>query len=392
VIPKHYQLLKDLVILFCFSLTVLILISQQAYAADGCFLYQDSNNYCQELSSEQAETECELYEDCSMEVHYLFGTACNMQEECETILCQSSCKTEYYGNCPYGAVPENEQTEWCQEGCCRFEHTFGNFCEVLPNKWYCEIEADNKGIDEIHWSTLNEEQCQQECSATINYQTFSLTKKDFSKDVPVQTYILPEQTVAELEPEKAEEQADSVANFVTPLIRAGFLGVLLGGIVIGAAIFFFRILKERREEKGPKKKEDFDYPLPKDEEKPEPKKRGWLFSPKEIARRLKLLRKQHDIKKKEHEVEENFGTFSKNETQLSHLDKLKHIIKAKERKEKKKEERRKKKSEWHLQKVLAGEIKVKPKGGKNLTELERIEAVEELRAILRKKNSKDNNK
>jgi len=355
-------------------LTILIIISTSTLAADGCFLHKDSSNYCQEVSLEQAEQECALLDECDLEIDYQFGLNCNELQECETIYCQSSCQNELYGNCPYGTVPEND-AEWCLPGCCRFEHAIGNYCETLQNKWYCEIEANNKGINQINWNVgLSEEECLGRCSETLTYQSFTLTKQDFSRDKPEKDEIdiaVQESTVAE---EKLKDTTSIVSDFFTSFVI--FFLVLI--ILLVAGTFFYKRYKQQQKEKAPI---EFPYPLPKEESKTKPKKRVWLFNTKEIRRRLKILRKKHSVKVKEHELDSTFNDFSKKDYKATHLDKLKHLVSRNERKK----ARKIKRSKWHLEKVLEGEIK--PKTKRKLTEFEKIEALEELRAILRKKKA-----
>ncbi|MBU0470166.1 MAG: hypothetical protein KKA62_01335 [Nanoarchaeota archaeon] len=137
-------------------------------SAQGCFLYQGSSSYCQDLSLEEAGLECSFFEDCNLQKYFLDEKSCTDLEkfpQCKKILCKSSCQEEFLGKCVTGEIPEGKEQEWCTSGCCQFEFSEEGYCEFKQSKWLCELEARNKDVPMfIFAEPLDEITCLQECS------------------------------------------------------------------------------------------------------------------------------------------------------------------------------------------------------------------------------------
>ena len=151
-----------IVVFFC-----LLFFPVSVLAESGCFLYAESNLYCLDVEREQAEGECYLFEDCTIDNSFNSGKSCTDIAdfpECQRVLCKSSCQQEFLGQCGAGAITPNEREQWCSPGCCRFTSRNQNHCSYTSNKWFCEVEVRNKLTSEFNFdSQLLEPECNQKC-------------------------------------------------------------------------------------------------------------------------------------------------------------------------------------------------------------------------------------
>src|SRR3989338_10876593 len=130
-----------------------------ALAQTGCFLYEGSPYYCQQISFAHAEQECGFSDDCHLSEVFVENQRCEEQSRCHKIYCKSSCQQEFPANCPAGAVPKNQEQEWCSPGCCQVADS----CGIKENKWLCEITALNSEKESFQFTILNQEQCNYFC-------------------------------------------------------------------------------------------------------------------------------------------------------------------------------------------------------------------------------------
>ena len=380
----------------------LILLSPLAMASTGCYVYPSSNNFCTNIEQEVASEDCGWWEDCIMNVHFLSGTDCSELDYCKTIFCKSSCESEYLARCPYGELATENIEEWCQEGCCRFSTDDENYCQVESNQWYCELEAKNNGLDKMEWMAIPVDECESRCDDNLQLRAFTLKENNYMDTLTVDivededsgdSYVIVETVITEDEEgaDKGEDNDSVVAassdngfELSQMLILCFFLAFLVIVIFILLRNKRFRSMLPNLFSSGKNKPtRNFNYPIPNEKSgKGVTKKKNWLFGYKGISRRLKIARKKHAIKKKEKLVEEMFGGFSQKDYSVTHMDKLKHLVAARERKQaklKKHEEAKKVK----LNKILSEEIK--PKKRKKLNDIEQISVVEQLRAMVKKK-------
>ncbi|MBI2665499.1 hypothetical protein HYX12_02680, partial [Candidatus Woesearchaeota archaeon] len=147
---KHLIWLSTLIILLVISL---------ASAQTGCFLYPESPFFCQQISLEQAQEECSVFNRCSVE--RVFKEApCSSLPECFTILCKDTCQEEYAGRCASGIA----NSSWCAPGCCQFSYFDGEFCEPTAGKGICEVEAKNReAISYRFTDALQITECHEQC-------------------------------------------------------------------------------------------------------------------------------------------------------------------------------------------------------------------------------------
>src|SRR3989344_8219448 len=115
---------KILIILLCLALPF-------SWADPGCFFHPDSQWYCQMLTPEEAVEECSFFGDCQLHQAYFPGKDCQGFEQCQKVLCKSSCASEYRGLCHEGEA--SSVPEWCTPGCCKVEYFGHTFCEPLQN-------------------------------------------------------------------------------------------------------------------------------------------------------------------------------------------------------------------------------------------------------------------
>jgi len=146
--------------LIFFSLVLILFPS----AAADCFTYQDSPFYCTEMSKQDAVNECSLYPGC---VNSIFSTpqSCAELPECQKVLCKSTCRETFLGNCASGEVPSGEEEQWCSAGCCSFQYGNQNYCQYTTDKWRCAVAAQNKFVVNYNFDTnLNQQSCSNFCS------------------------------------------------------------------------------------------------------------------------------------------------------------------------------------------------------------------------------------
>jgi hypothetical protein len=145
-----------------------ITLSTSSLADTGCFLEPESEEYCNQISFEDAEFECSLYDECNLDITFQASKQCSLYEECEEILCQSSCEYQLAGLCSSGSVPEGEEEIWCQgEACCQYwiDDTEPS-CQMEENKWACHIAASNSGAETLNWDqSISENDCEEICLA-----------------------------------------------------------------------------------------------------------------------------------------------------------------------------------------------------------------------------------
>src|SRR3989338_10753578 len=55
------------------------------FVAAECFLFQDNNFYCTDISLQQAQSECALYPDCNPAIH-ISAVSCQAVSSCQTTL------------------------------------------------------------------------------------------------------------------------------------------------------------------------------------------------------------------------------------------------------------------------------------------------------------------
>lgn len=368
---------------------MLFLISiSVCYASTGCFLSTDSDYYCQELSNEQAEKECNRIDECDVNYQYREGQNCNNLEECKTILCQSTCEYTFAGLCAYEKIPEGEEEEWCNEGCCRFSHLYDDFCEVLDNKWKCIHKTNGIEVEGFNWNTnLDKEQCQAQCTEEVPLEQYQLKESSFSNIISTENEKEETGNILTELFEDTEDEEDSYAGYVNqeestiPLTSIFF--VLFVIALVSAFIYFWHAgkIKLNLTSKRSKKNKKFDYPIP--EEKQETKKTNSIFfQPKETSRKLKHLRRKHKVKVHEHELDQTFDQFSGKEHTPTSMEKLDHLVKRKERKE---QRNTRKVREHILSKVLSKPLYEKPKEKRKMNEVEHISVMEQLRGIIRKR-------
>ncbi len=165
-----------------FVIILLVIISATAILADtGCFLEPESEEYCTQINIDEAEFECSLYDTCNLDTAFLESKRCTLFEECEEILCQSSCEYEIAGLCSSGAVPDGEEDLWCQsEGCCQYWPDASEpGCQIEENKWACHITASNAGADQLNWDqSISQTNCEEVCLADNYPYTAQLLTND----------------------------------------------------------------------------------------------------------------------------------------------------------------------------------------------------------------------
>lgn len=173
-------------IVFLFGITFLVLsLTFSVSAQSGCFTYEDSPLYCQDIDMEEGQEECTLYEDCAIDKIFSAGSSCSNIKKfpgCHEILCKSSCQLELAGRCSAGAVPEIKADEWCSSGCCKFVSSGQNYCSYKKSRWLCEIDAKNKNTAKFSFeSSVTEKSCTQSCAA-MDSTGVSLVNKEIENE------------------------------------------------------------------------------------------------------------------------------------------------------------------------------------------------------------------
>lgn len=162
--PTPIKIIKPTILL---SILFSLLIIMPTSLAEGCFYYDNSLEYCQLLSYEDAKAECSNYEDCLMSEHFFEGKQCYNPFEfpgCQKVICKSNCKEIYSGQCLSGVVEKEKYSEWCFSGCCKFYRETEQFCEYTVNKGICEITARNLVATEFSFIKTTENLCEASCS------------------------------------------------------------------------------------------------------------------------------------------------------------------------------------------------------------------------------------
>lgn len=109
----------------------------------GCFLDQESPFYCQDVTEQEATDFCQYFSSCLLENVFKEGQSCSNFPECQTILCKGFCLKTFAGLCPDGEVPDGEEAQWCSPGCCQFQQGNATSCIYDPDRWHCELDAEN---------------------------------------------------------------------------------------------------------------------------------------------------------------------------------------------------------------------------------------------------------
>lgn len=341
---------------------VTILLVSTALATSGCFLEPQSDYYCQEIEQTEADFECSLFDDCSLESSFIEDESCKYFTECEQILCQSNCQTMPAGLCESGEVPAGEEDLWCQSvGCCQYYIEGAEAgCQIEENKWYCHIAASNAGAETLNWDqSLTQTSCEDTCIAeSYPYQT-ELSNPDidyYSDNVIEESSIESKQEVLGSETNISKDQGitQKIIKILGPIFLLFIISLL--------SIFFYehrftiikdykmiekRITKNKRSKKSSKnsnKQEDqnsfnSDHQMPKS-------KSQQLLDQVELIAKIKPHRSHHaHVSKRIHaklELTESFSGYqeSKLETKSS-ISKLAHLAKKYQRKLKRKEKYRK---------------------------------------------------
>ena len=131
------KMIKFVTYVICFSFMFSLVTAET-----GCFLFEDSDAYCQTIDREEADFECSLF-GCDVEEKFFAEKDCsNLLEfpHCKKVLCKSSCQEDFLGKCSAGEIPAGGETEWCSPGCCKFSFFGSEFCGFEENKWLSEIQ------------------------------------------------------------------------------------------------------------------------------------------------------------------------------------------------------------------------------------------------------------
>ncbi len=340
------------------ALLITSLLVTIAVADTGCFLERESEYYCTEVDEETADFECSLFDNCELKNTFAEEERCVYFEECEEILCQSSCEYTLAGLCESGEVPAGEEELWCEsEGCCRYwseDNDIG--CQVEENKWQCHIAARNAGAENLNWDqSLTETSCSESCLAEEYPITTELEEFDiefYSENIQsVSTEESEESTTGSEETVNGESE-QSIQSKIASILAPFFLLF----IIVLIFIFFYEhrhtILKEYEKvskiKKRKKKKEEEISPK-RTRPKNLPSPQLPIFQP---LRHVRHHKKQHAI----FELEKSFGSYlPKKEiiiSKKSSMRKLQHLV----RRHTRKLGRRKRRKE-NLQKAFEKEQK-----------------------------------
>ncbi|MBI2666183.1 hypothetical protein HYX13_01075 [Candidatus Woesearchaeota archaeon] len=175
-----------------FFLLIALILIPLASAANGCFLYPDSPSFCQEISKEQAQEECDFFNRCELKKVFFENQFCSYQKQCQKILCKSSCTLEFLGQCSAGAATD---AEWCVPGCCQFDYFENKFCSSMPSKSRCVLEVENRDVADYRFSSsLSTSACEQSCAKgkplSVEEETTELSQSA-SPSLPPSTEKLP---------------------------------------------------------------------------------------------------------------------------------------------------------------------------------------------------------
>jgi hypothetical protein len=179
---------RTYLLLIIISFLVLPLFSlAQPSVQNGCFTHPDSAYYCNNIDLEIASKECLKLEGCNLLDHFSISQDCNNDykfSECELVLCQDSCTQNFKGNCLTGIVPRGKETEYCSEGCCRFNYQETNYCQYEEKRFLCGVEAKNKGSMNYNYDIyLTKYECDNFCEENKGISLQDLKFEKFDQDI-----------------------------------------------------------------------------------------------------------------------------------------------------------------------------------------------------------------
>ncbi|MBT6773916.1 carboxypeptidase regulatory-like domain-containing protein [Candidatus Woesearchaeota archaeon] len=118
----------------------------------GCYVYPEASEdlYCQAgILDTEAQVDCEFYDSCNLEEHFIPASDCSELDECEEIICNVDCQTHALGICTQlggTAVPDEEYDARCSPGCCKIVGK--DFCKYNLFKFECDDKAKKLGSSE----------------------------------------------------------------------------------------------------------------------------------------------------------------------------------------------------------------------------------------------------
>ena len=353
-----------------FTIVSIALLGTMAAADTGCFLEPESEHYCTQIEPELAEFECSLYGSCTIQTAFAESKRCTLFEECQQILCQSTCEYQFAGACSSGPVPEGEDELWCQtEGCCRWWSEGGApGCQTEENKWSCHIAASNAGADTLNWDqTINQNQCEEICLAESypfvaqlpEYQLhyYKENSKVGLQEVDTSAVSVEDDgaIVQETHEVSAQSQDSSKQEIVDKLMK--LLAPFFLCVIVALLLVFFYGHRHTVMKDIEKIQKLFSATkTTKEQVKNAPKRSTEPHTQKNSATSVAIeLSNSHHKKHKRHkkhaqfELAENFGNYQPAESiEQSGMSKLKHIVKKYDRKVS-----RKKRSKDQLQEKLS---------------------------------------
>ncbi len=167
--------------LLVFLALFLFLISVSALAEDGCYLFPEGSEqfYCQDVTREEAATDCDRFDDCNLNTHFV-SQSCDQFTECRQVKCNVDCDFHALGKCQQlgldrgetedlrgqEVTPENDAL-WCAPRCSRA----GPYCSNgLVTRWESQLSAfrttGSINIDAEDYN-LNTEQCLNWCQTEL---------------------------------------------------------------------------------------------------------------------------------------------------------------------------------------------------------------------------------
>lgn len=391
---------------------IIITSSTFSLASSGCFLNLESDHYCNEISLQEAEDECEMLGECNFESDYFFGVNCEVFEQCNTVYCQSNCDIEFYGECPYGDIPEEETYTWCGQGCCRLSTNEGNVCQYLDTKFDCKLLAESYETDKLEWNVgYSESACSSTCGESLNLETFTIERKDFSDEISDAELIYNNLDSNGVSTQEDSENlidyntndstsSNSLSQFISPeneelIYRVGLLTALIAFLIICLFMLLLKNHWKHYSEHIFDREYTHEHPNNKkinQQSKNEKTNKTKFYlpelfgkaHPKNVYHKIKNVKHKHSIRKKESYLEENFPGPKPKIAQKTHLDKLKGLVKRHEHKKERQSKRKNKSSHTHLDKVLEKEIKDKDKKEK-LNNTKQDSALDKLRNMSKSK-------
>ncbi|MBT3298622.1 hypothetical protein HN385_06855 [archaeon] len=378
-----------LIVLLLISFIFLLSLSTILLASTGCFLNLESDDYCQEITLQQVEDECDVLGGCELDSDFFFGVGCDNFEQCNAIYCQSNCDIEFYGQCPYGEIPEEDTYNWCGSGCCRLNSNEGNVCQYLETKFECMLLAESYETSMLNWDLgFSESACSSSCADSFDTEIFTLGREDFDLEKSNVENIYDNLDISS-GAEKTNElnisnnnSSTFLTNFLSPenkklLFRFGLLIVLLAFLMV---CLFMLLLKNHWKHYSKhifNREYTPEIPLSKDNFNSKSLTKLYLPNtlkyahPKHLFKKIKNVHAKHSIRKKEAFLEENFPG-NKILIKNNYLDKLKHLVTKHHRKSKKQHLKHKQSKHSHLNNVLDKELKDKSKLKKEKSYLEKL--------------------